>query len=160
MQGVRYKSRSSSSPHWGDVVRGSDSGEGTSGTSIPSFLPPTLPLTELRISPPAQTSGSGRWSEVEGIHKRVAELRGWAELGNVAAPLVEAKRPSPMASSSGQEGRSDFAVLFFQILSPIMEAFVQIASKGRVHIWAKSIIFHQLVSAKGQEINSAQYEFP
>ena len=112
MQGLRYKSRSSSSPHWGDVVRGSDSGEGTSGTSIPSFLPPTLPLTELRISPPAQTSGSGRWSEVEGIHKRAAELRGWAELGNVAAPLVEAKRPPPMASSSGQEGRSDFAELF------------------------------------------------
>ena len=102
MQGVRYKSRSSSSPHWGDVVRGSDSGEGTSGTSIPSFLPPTLPLTELRISPPAQTSGSGRWSEVEGIHKRVAELRGWAELGNVAAPLVEASWPPPMASSSGR----------------------------------------------------------
>ena len=160
MQGVRYKSRSSSSPHWGDVVRGSDSGEGTSGTSIPSFLPPTLPLTELRISPPAQTSGSGRWSEVEGIHKRAAELRGWAELGNVAAPLVEAKRPSPMASSSDRRVEMILLYFFFQRLSPIMEAFVQIASKGRVHIWAKSIILHQLVSAQGQEINSAQYEFP
>ena len=41
-----------------------------------------------------------------------------------------------------------------------MEAFVQIASKGRIHIWAKYIILHQLVLAQGQKINSAQYKFP
>ena len=159
MQGVRYKSRSSSSPHWGDVVRGSDSGEGTSGTSIPSFLPPNLPLTELRISPPAQTSGSGSCSEVEGIHQRSAELRGWAELGKEAAPLVEAKRPPPIASSSGQEGRCDFSELFSSKTLPIMEVLTN-CFKGRVHIWAKSISLHQLVLAQGQKINSAEYEFP
>ena len=54
--GLRYKSRSSSSPHWvgGEVVRGggSDSGESTSGRSIPSFLLASLPLlTEARILP-------------------------------------------------------------------------------------------------------------